>query len=42
MKTHLYYSDDFAKTQNIIVNQGNKFLLTEKFIFVAQVRDAES
>lgn len=35
MKTHLFYTDDFMKTTEMIVNQGNKFLLSENFLFVA-------
>lgn len=35
MKTHLFYSDDFLKSKIMIVNQGNKFLLTANFLFVA-------
>jgi hypothetical protein len=35
MKTHLYFSDDLFKTKTIVVNQGNKFLLTNNFLFVA-------
>lgn len=42
MKTHLYYSDDFLKTRTMVVSSGNKFLLTESHIFVAQVLDAET
>lgn len=41
-KTHLFYSDDFFKSKSMIVNQGNKFLLTQDFIFVAQVASSET
>jgi len=26
MKTHLFYTDDFMKTTEMIVNQGNKVI----------------
>ncbi|EGR30448.1 hypothetical protein IMG5_131920 [Ichthyophthirius multifiliis] len=43
MKTHLFYSDDFlVKEQNMIVNQGNKFLITENYIFAAQVHNSQT
>ena len=42
MKSHFYYSDDFLKSSTMIVNQGNKFLLSQHFIFVAQVMNAET
>jgi hypothetical protein len=42
MKTHFFFSDDFLKTRTMIVNQGNKFLLTANFLFVAQVMNAAS
>ncbi|EGR32320.1 hypothetical protein IMG5_088080 [Ichthyophthirius multifiliis] len=43
MKTHLFYSDDFLQNeQNMIVNQGNKFLITENYLFAAQVFNSET
>ncbi|KAL4482775.1 hypothetical protein ABPG72_022335 [Tetrahymena utriculariae] len=42
MKTHLFYTDDFMKNQIMIVNQGNKFLITESYLFAAQVHSSDS
>ena len=41
-KVHLSYSDDFFKTFKTIVNQGNKFLLSSKYLYVAHVVDEQS
>ena len=41
MKTHLYLSDNFMEDRILIVNQGNKFLVTENYILVAQVKDVQ-
>lgn len=38
-RVHLSYSDDFFKTFKTIVNQGNKFLLSNKYLYVAHVVD---
>lgn len=40
-KIDLVYSDDFFKTKKIAAHKGNKFLLTEHYLFVAQVADQE-
>ena len=39
---HLSYSDDFFKTFKTIVNQGNKFLLSRKYLFVVHAVDEQS
>lgn len=36
---HLSYSDDFFKTFKSLIKFGNKFLLSEKYLFVAHVTD---
>lgn len=41
-KVHVSYSDDFFKTSKQIVKQGNKFLITKDFLFVAQVINEDS
>ena len=38
-KVDLIYSDDFFKTKRIASQKGNKFLLTDTYLFVAQVVD---
>mmetsp|Transcript_11552 Transcript_11552/g.15062 ORF Transcript_11552/g.15062 Transcript_11552/m.15062 type:complete len:887 (+) Transcript_11552:98-2758(+) len=38
----LLISNDFFKTEKVVVPGGNRFLFTPKFIFVAQVRSALS
>lgn len=40
-KIDLIYSDDFFHTKKIAAHKGNKFLLTDKYLFVAQVADQE-
>ena len=40
-KVDFVYSDDFFKTRIPIVHKGNKFLLTEYYLYVAQVVDVE-
>lgn len=40
-KIDMIYSDDFFKTKKIAAHKGNKFLLTENYLFVAQVADQE-
>lgn len=41
-KVHLSYSDDFFKSFKTIVKQGNKFLLSQKYLYVAHVVDEAS
>jgi hypothetical protein len=33
---HLYYSDDFFKSQKIALDAGNSIVLTNHFMFVAK------
>ena len=40
-KIDLIYSDDFFRTKKIAAHKGNKFLLTDHYLFVAQVADQE-
>lgn len=40
-KVDLIYTDDFLKTKKTALHKGNKFLLTEDYLFVAQVADQE-
>lgn len=40
-KIDFAYSDDFFKTKTAVVHKGNKFLLTEHYLYVAQVVDVE-
>lgn len=40
-KIDLIYTDDFLKTRKTAVHKGNKFLLTNDYLFVAQVVDQE-
>ena len=37
-RVHISYSDNFFKTRNTVVNYGNKFLLTKKFLYAVQVK----
>lgn len=39
---HLSYSDDFFKTYKVIVQYGNKFLLSKNYFFVAYVVSEET
>lgn len=41
-KVHLSYSDDFFQTHHIIVQSGNKFLLSKKYFFAASVINEET
>jgi len=41
-KVDLVYSDDFFKTTILLVSKGNKFLLTNHYLFVATVSDQET
>jgi hypothetical protein len=41
-KVDFYYSDDFFKTKKVAVHKGNKYLLTDNYLFVAQVVDQEA
>ncbi|KRX00018.1 hypothetical protein PPERSA_05520 [Pseudocohnilembus persalinus] len=41
-KTHLYYSDDFLKTSQQLVSQGNRFIINDSFILVAQSKQNNS
>lgn len=40
-KIDMVFSDDFFKTKRFAVHKGNKFLLTDSYLFVAQVIDQE-
>lgn len=40
-KIDLIYSDDFFKSKRVAAHKGNKFLLTENYLYVAQVADQE-
>jgi hypothetical protein len=40
-KIDFVHSDDFFKSKKIAAHKGNKFLLTDKYVFVAQVADQE-
>jgi len=40
-KIDLVYSDDFFHSKKVAAHKGNKFLLTDSFLFVAQVADQE-
>lgn len=41
-KVHLSFSDNFFKTRKMLVMYGNKFLVTDNFIFVAKVISEET
>lgn len=41
-KVDLVYSDDFFETKVIAVSKGNRFLLTNKYLYVSQVLDQET
>ena len=41
-KVDFVYSDDFFKTTKVLASKGNKFLLTNHYLFVAQVVDQDT
>lgn len=41
-KIDMFYSDDFFKTKRIGVHKGNRFLLANDYLYVAQVVDEDS
>lgn len=41
-KVDLYYSDDFFVSKKLALHKGNKFIISQKYLFVAQVEDQEN
>lgn len=41
-KIDFAYSDDFFKTTKIVIHKGNKFLINNNFLYVAQIVDQEA